>query len=53
MIGRIDMDNLYQAQNEKDAALVSYLQSLRGYWIAYYRLRRVTMYDFATGNVIH
>ncbi|HET8771836.1 MAG TPA: TolC family protein [Gemmatimonadaceae bacterium] len=53
VIGRIDMDNLYQAQNEKDAALVSYLQSLRGYWVAYYRLRRVTMYDFATGAVIH
>lgn len=52
VIGRIGMDNLYQAQNEKDAALASYLQSLRGYWVAYYRLRRVTMYDFATGNVI-
>lgn len=46
------MDNLYQAQNGKDAALVSYPQSLRGYWVAYYRLRRVTMYDFATGAVI-
>jgi outer membrane protein TolC len=52
VIGRIGMDNLYQAQSEKDAALVSYLQSLRGYWVAYYRLRRVTMYDFVTGTVI-
>jgi hypothetical protein len=46
------MDNLYQAQSEKDAALVSYLQSLRGYWVAYYRLRRVTMFDFVTGAMI-
>jgi outer membrane protein TolC len=52
VIGRIGMDNLYQAQSEKDAALASYLQSLRSYWVAYYRLRRVTMYDFATGTVI-
>jgi outer membrane protein TolC len=47
IIGRIGMDNLYQAQNEKDGALVGYLQALRGYWVAYYRLRRVTMYDFS------
>lgn len=46
VIGRIGMDNLYQAQTEKDMALQQYLQSLRGYWVAYYRLRRVTMYDF-------
>jgi outer membrane protein TolC len=46
VIGRIGMDNLYQAQTEKDGALQSYLQALRGYWTAYYRLRRVTMYDF-------
>jgi outer membrane protein TolC len=52
VIGRIGMDNLYQAQNEKDAALRSYLQSLRGFWVAYYRLRRETMYDFATGQRI-
>ena len=46
VIGRIGMDNLYQAQTEKDGALQSYLQALRGYWTAYYRLRRVTMFDF-------
>jgi outer membrane protein TolC len=52
VIGRIGMDNLYQAQNEKDAALQSYLQALRGYWVAHYRLRRVTMYDFVLGAPI-
>jgi hypothetical protein len=39
-------------RTEKDQALLSYLQALRGYWVAYYRLRRVTMYDFAAGAVI-
>ncbi len=46
VIGRIDIDNLYVAQSEKDQALVSYVQALRGYWQAYYRLRRLTLYDF-------
>ncbi|MCC6930168.1 MAG: TolC family protein [Gemmatimonadaceae bacterium] len=52
VIGRIDMDNLYLAQNEKNQALTQYLQSLRGFWLSYYRLRRVTLYDFTTGTVI-
>ncbi|MBC8089671.1 MAG: TolC family protein [Phycisphaerae bacterium] len=48
VIGRIGIDNLYLAQNEKDQALLQYVQALRGYWDAYYRLRRVTLYDFET-----
>ena len=50
--GRITIDNLYLAQNEKDQALLQYVQSLRGYWSAYYRLRRLTLYDFETGREI-
>jgi outer membrane protein TolC len=49
VIGRIGADNLYQAQTEKDAALLQYLQSVRAYWVAYYRLRRLTMFDFERG----
>jgi outer membrane protein TolC len=52
VIGRIGMDNLYLAQQEKDQALQGYLQALRGYWGAYYRLRRVTLYDFERGSPI-
>jgi len=52
VIGRIGIDNLYLAQNEKNQALDQYLQALRGYWLSYYRLRRVTLFDFATGAVI-
>jgi len=46
VIGRIGIDNLYIAQNEKDQAVNQYLQALRGYWAAYYRLRQATLYDF-------
>lgn len=46
-IGRIDFGNLAIAQTEKDQALQEYLRSLSGYWSAYYRLRRLTLWDFA------
>jgi outer membrane protein TolC len=52
VIGKIGMSDLYIAQNEKDQALVAYVQALRGYWAAYYRLRRLTLYDFAVGREI-
>jgi outer membrane protein TolC len=52
VIGRIGIDNLYLAQNEKDQALLQFVQSLRGYWNAYYRLRRLTLYDFEAGRAI-
>jgi outer membrane protein len=52
VIGKIGMSDLYIAQNEKDQALLAYVQALRGYWAAYYRLRRLTLYDFAVGREI-
>lgn len=49
VIGRIAIDNLYLAQSEKDQALLQYGQALRAHWNAYYRLRRLTLYDFERG----
>ena len=46
VIGRIGIGDLYIAQTEKDAALQAYVQAIRQYWLAYYHLRRVTLYDF-------
>ena len=46
VIGKIGVGDLYIAQNEKDQALDAYVQALRNYWNNYYRLRRVTLYDF-------
>jgi outer membrane protein TolC len=51
-ISRITIDNLYIAQSEKDQALTSYVQALRGYWQAYFQLRKATLYDFERGEVI-
>jgi outer membrane protein TolC len=52
VIGRIAIDNLVVAQNDKDQALLAYVQALRGYWNAHYRLRKLTLYDFEKGGVI-
>jgi outer membrane protein TolC len=52
VIGRITIDNLYIAQTEKDQALTGFVQALRGYWVAYYQLRRLTLYDFEAGQPI-
>jgi outer membrane protein TolC len=50
VIGRITIDNLFIAQAEKDQALVQFVAGLRGYWLAYYQLRRITLFDFETGR---
>lgn len=52
VIGRITIDNLFIAQNEKDQARNQFVQALRGYWQAHYRLRRITLFDFETGLTI-
>ena len=52
LIGRIGIDVLIIAQADKDQALNAYTQALRGYWLAYFRLRRLTLYDFAAHQPI-
>ena len=51
-IGKISNTDLYNAQTEKDAAVLANVEALRGYWRAFYRLRRVTLYDFAAKKEI-
>lgn len=52
LIGKIDITNLTIAQQEKDDALINYLQTLQQYWLAWYFLRRSTLFDFETANKI-
>ncbi len=46
LIGKIDLNDFFIAQNEKNNAFINYINSLRDYWNNYYRLRRLTLYDF-------
>ena len=49
VIGRITYTDLYVAQQEKDAALQSYVLALRTYWTSLYQLRALTLFDFEKG----
>ena len=51
-VSKITIDILFIAQTEKDAALQQYVQALGNYWTAYYRLRRLTLFDFEAGKAI-
>ncbi len=53
LIGKIDITNLNIALTEKDTAKRSYINALRTYWIAYYDLRRLTLYDFANNQLLY
>lgn len=52
LIGKIDLNDFYLAQNEKNNAFINYINSLRDYWITYYRLRRLTLFDFESNQNI-
>ena len=49
-VSKISNTELYNAQEEKDQAVVAYVQALRTYWTVYYHLRRVTLYDFVANQ---
>jgi outer membrane protein TolC len=53
LVGKIDITNLNIALTEKDAAKRSYLSALRAFWIAYYGLRRLTLYDFSNKQLLY
>jgi outer membrane protein TolC len=53
LIGKIDITNLNIALTEKDDAKRSYIQALKSFWMAYYDLRRLTLYDFSTAKLLY
>lgn len=53
LIGKIDITNLNIALNEKDDAKRKYIQALRDFWVAYYNLRQLTLYDFYNKRLLY
>lgn len=53
LIGKIDITNLNIALKEKDDAKRSYIEALKAFWIAYYELRRLTLFDFASQKYLY
>lgn len=53
MIGQVnDVLELNNAQIDNDNARKGYYSSLRNYWINYYQLRRMTLYDFIENKML-
>ena len=52
LIGKIDIINLRDAQSSNDNATISFIRSLQDYWINYYQLRKLTLFDFRANQEI-
>ncbi len=46
LLGKISITDLGLAQDAKDKALIDYTRTLQQYWVSFYNLRRVTLFDF-------
>lgn len=53
LIGKIDITNLSIALNEKDDARRSYVEALKSFWIEYFNLRRLTLYDYVEQKYLY
>ncbi|MEP1085491.1 TolC family protein [Algoriphagus sp.] len=51
--GNVDITNLNIAQNEKDSNKRAFYASLRDFWVAYYELRSLTLYDFEKEELLY
>jgi len=46
IIVRADINSLTLSFNRQTAAQKNYLSTLRNYWLSYYKIRKLTLYDF-------
>jgi outer membrane protein len=52
LIGKISIADLDRSMDDKDQARAQYIQSLNDFWLAYYELRQLTLYDFEAGTIL-
>jgi outer membrane protein len=52
MIGKVSILDLTTSQTSSDASRISYIRSLQRYWINYYQIRKLTMFDFLENREI-
>lgn len=52
ILGKITITDFNIAQQEKDQSQVAYISSLEKFWVDYYTLRRLTLYDFLNDRKI-
>ena len=46
MIGKTDLSSMTLASTKRQEANKNYIEALKNYWLSYYKLRKLTLYDF-------
>jgi outer membrane protein TolC len=46
IIGRVDINSLTISLNRQKEAQKGYISALKNYWLSYYKLRKLTLFDF-------
>ncbi len=49
MIGQSDINSLTLSQNRQQSAQQNYVTALKNYWLSYFKIRKLTLYDFEKG----
>ena len=49
IIGKADINSLTLSLNRQQEAQQNYISALQNYWLNYYKIRKLTLHDFATG----
>ena len=49
IIGKADISSLTLALNRQQEAQKNYITALQNYWLSYYKIRKLTLYDFESG----
>jgi outer membrane protein TolC len=52
LIGKVDVIKLNIARNDRESARKAYINSVKTYWNYYYRLRMLTLFDFANREIL-
>lgn len=50
MIGNADINSLTLSFNRQQEAQRNYISALKNYWLSYFKIRKLTLYDFETGT---
>ncbi len=53
MIGDVDINSLTLSNNRYQEAQSNYISALKNYWISYFKIRRLTLYDFEKNEPIN
>ncbi|MFV0420290.1 MAG: TolC family protein [Dysgonomonas sp.] len=52
IIGKADLNSLTLSLNRQNTAQRNYISTLRDYWLSYYKLRKLTLFDFIGQEIL-